>query len=238
MSERPGARIEQLHYTWAPRGAEGINKFQIAAISAGLKRAPLFSLLPELRRLCRYDHPPGAEGGPASFGWLDLREHRVAFLRVSVPGVEGRSGSFAAHLLVGDPAALPEPELASSFGAGFWWTGLTEEELDEIAAGKQDFELPPIDWEEALGTRVAPGADAVEPAGALARDLLSTAGGERLAVLDDGSAFGPALQVIGRRFPEALAGVSLSTYEVSPMFPFTVVGTPERPSGIEICELG
>jgi hypothetical protein len=237
MPEGPSTRIEQLHYAWAPRGAEGINQFQIAAISAGLKRAPLFALLPDLRRLCRYDHPPGAGDGPASFGWLDLREYRVAFLRVAVPGVEGRSGSFAAHLLVGDPASLPESEIASSFGAGFWWTGLTEEELDEIAAGKQDFELPPINWDEALETRVAPGADAVEPAGALARNLLSVAGSERLAVLDDDSVFGLALRVLGWRFPEALAGVSLSTYEVSPVFPFTVVGTPERPSGMQVCEL-
>jgi hypothetical protein len=237
MPERLSVGIEQLHYTWAPRGAEGINQFQIAAISAGLKRAPLFALLPDLRRLCRYDHPLGSEEGPASFGWLDLREHRVAFQRVAVPGVEGRSGSFAAHLLVGDPAALPEPEIASSFGAGFWWTGLTEEELDEIAAGKQDFELPPIDWDEALETRVEPGPEAVEPAGALARDLLSVAGSGRLAVLDDGSAFGPALRVLGRRFPDALTGFSLSTYEVSPVFPFTVIGTPERPSGMQVCEL-
>ncbi|HXR30640.1 MAG TPA: hypothetical protein VN752_05830 [Solirubrobacterales bacterium] len=238
MPEGPSAGIEQLHYTWAPRGAEGINQFQIAAISAGLKRAPLFALLPDLRRLCRYDHPPGGGEGPASFGWLDLREYRVAFLRVAVPGVDGRSGSFAAHLLVGSPASLPKAEIASSFGAGFWWTGLTEEELDEIAAGKQDFELPPINWDEALETRVAPGAAAVEPAGALARDLPSAAGSERLAVLDDGSVFGPALRVLGWRFPEALAEISLSTYEVSPVFPFTVVGTPERPSGMQVCDLG
>jgi hypothetical protein len=237
MPKGLGARIEQLYYTWAPRGAEGINQFQIAAISAGLKKAPLFALLPDLRRLCRYDHPPGAVEGPASFGWLDLRDRRVAFLRVAVPGVEGRSGSFAAHLLVGSPASLPEAEVASSFGAGFWWTGLTEEELDEIAAGKQDFELPPIDWEQALETRVEPGADAVEPAGALARDLLSMAGEKRLAVLDDGTAFGPALRVLGRRFPEALADVSLSTYEVASMFPFTVIGMPQRPPGMEVCDL-
>lgn len=236
MSEGFGGGIEQLHYTWAPHGAEGINQFQIAAISPGLKRPPLVSLLPDLRRLCRYDRPPGGEG-PASFGWLDLRGQRVAFLRVPVPGVDGRSGSFAAHLLVGRPAALPESEIASSFGAGFWWTGLTDEELDEIAAGKQDFELPSVDWDEALGTRVAPGADAVEAAGALARDLLSITGGERLAVLDDGGGFGAALRTLGWRFPAAFAGVSLSTYEVAPAFPFTVVGTPERPSGVRVCEL-
>jgi hypothetical protein len=230
--------IEQLYYTWAPRGAEGINQFQIAAISAGLKRPPLVPLLPDLRRLCRYDRPPGAEDGPASFGWLDLREHRVAFLRVPVPGVGGRSGSFAAHLLVGRPAALPEAEIASSFGAGFWWTGLTEGELDEIEAGKQDFELPAVDWDEALETRVAPGADAVEAAGALARDLLSMAGDERLAVLDDGAGFGSALRTLGRWLPQAFAGISLSTYEVAPAFPLTVIGTPERPSGMRVCELG
>jgi hypothetical protein len=231
------AAIEQLHYTWAPRGAEGINQFQIAAISAGLKQPPLVSLLPDLRRLCRYDHPPGGGDGPASFGWLDLHQHRVAFLRVAVPGVGERSGSFAAHLLVGDAASLPEAEIASSFGAGFWWTGLTDEELEGIADGKQDFELPPVDWSEALETRVEPAPDAVEPAGALARELLSLADGERLAVLDDGSWFGPALRVLGRRLPAALAGVSLSTYEGTPGFPFAVVGTPARPSGVRVCEL-
>ena len=56
-------------------------------------------------------------------------------------------------------------------------------------------------------------------------------------MLDDGSSFGPALRVLGRRFPDALTGFSLSTYEVTPVFPFTVIGTPERPSGMQVCEL-
>jgi hypothetical protein len=214
-----------------------MNQFQIAAISSGLKRPPLVSLLPELRRLCRYDRPPGAEYDPISFGWLDLRGHRVAFLRVPVAGIAGRSGSFAAHLLVGPQGSMAEGEIASSFGAGFWWTGLTERELEEIAGGKQDFELPLLDWDEALETRVEPDAEAEGPASVLARDLLSAAAGERLAVLDDQAAFGPALGLLGQRFPQAFDGISLSTWEIAPTFPLTVVGTPVRPSGMEVCDL-
>jgi hypothetical protein len=232
-----GRRIEQLHYTWAPRGAEGINRFQISGISAGLKRSPLVSLLPDLRRLCRYDRPRGANAkGPASFGWLDLQQHRVAFLRVPVPGTGGRSGSFAAHLLVGPPASLSPGEIASSFGAGFWWTGLTDGELDALAAGKRDFELPQLDWGEALETRV-PVGEVADAAGVLALDLLSLSDGERLAVLDDGAEFGPALRTLGWQFPQALGGISLSTFEAAPIFQFTVVGTSERPSRMRLCEL-
>jgi|GEM_PF-2894006 len=239
MSERrSGGTIEQLHYTWAPRGAEGMNQFQISAISAGLRQPPLARLLSDLRRLCRYDHPPSStEESPASFGWLDIQERRIAFLRVPTQRISGRSGNFAAHVLIGERAAMPAAEIATSFGAEFWWTGLTEAELEEIAAGKQDFELPPLDWDEALAMRVEPGADATEAAGRLASGLLSLADGERLAVVDRGSGFGSALRAIGWHFPEALGGISLSTYESVAVFPFTVVGTRERPAGMRICEL-
>jgi hypothetical protein len=234
---RDGSGIEQLYYTWAPRGAEGINRFQIAAISAGLKRPPLVSLMPDLRRFCRYDRPAGASEGPASFGWLDLRQHRVAFLRVPVPGTGGRSGSFAAHLLVGPIAALPAGEIASSFGAGFWWTGLTPAEHEEIANGKRDFGLPQLDWEEALRTRVASDADGVDTSGILLTDLLSRLDNERLVVHDDGTQFGPALRTVGRRCPDLLAGISLSTFEAAAVFPFTVVGSVQRRAGARVCEL-
>lgn len=239
MSEsRFGGMIEQLHYTWAPRGAEGMNQFQIAAISAGLRQPPLTRLLPDLRRLCRYDHPPGStEECPASFGWIDIQERRIAFSRVPAQRISGRSGNFAAHILVGERAAMPTAEIATSFEAGFWWTGLTDTELEEIAAGKQDFELPPLNWGEALATRAKPGADATEAAARLASGLLSLASGERLAVIDRDSGFGAALRALGWRFPAALDRISLSTYERTAAFPFTVVGTRERPTGMRICEL-
>ncbi len=230
--------IEQLHYTWAPRGAEGINQFQIAAISPGLKRAPLVSLLSDLRRLCRYDGPPGSEDGPASFGWLDLGQHRVVFLRVPVAGVGGRSGSFAAHLLVGDPAAMPAAEVATCFEAGFWWTGLTEAELEAIARGKDDFELSPLDWEAALKSRVGDSAGTDSAAETLIQGLLSKDGDGRLAVLDEEGRLGPALRVLGWRFPAAIAEVSFSTFETAPVFPFALLGTLDRPRGLEVCELG
>lgn len=234
---RDGDRIEQLHYTWAPRGAEGINRFQIAAISAGLKRPPLVSLMPDLRRLCRYDRPARGGDGPASFGWIDLRRHRVAFLRVPVAGTGGRSGSFAAHLIVGPTAALPEGEIASSHGARFWWTGLTAAELEEIANGKRNFELPPVNWDEVLRTRVAPDTEGIDAGGILVADLLSRSGNERLVVHDDGTRFGPALRAVGRRFPDLLTGVSLSTFEAPAVFPFTIIGSVQRPAGIRICDL-
>ena len=66
------APVEQLYYTWAPRGIEGRNRFQFAAASSGLRSGALVRLLSTIRKFCRYDPPNGGRkaesvtGGPTS----------------------------------------------------------------------------------------------------------------------------------------------------------------------------
>ena len=235
--------IEQLHYTWAPRGVEGINRFQIAAISPGLKKSAMARLMPAIRKICRYDRPkPEAATLPVSFGWFDHRGYRIAFSRVGLPRSAGKRAGFAAHVLVGPPAVLGEASIASTFGSSFWWTGLSERDHEEIAAGKRDFELPALGLEDVLADRIEDG-DAPRPAVlALGYGLLTLPAEGRLAVRDERGDFGPALRQLALRLPEALAGVSLSTYEGgSATFPFRVLGTARpgpRSRGCDLAEPG
>lgn len=220
------AVIEQLHYTWSPRGMEGINRFQICAMSAGLRSGSVRSVLPAVRKICRYDRPRrDRDANPVSFGWFDHRDHRIAFCRVRLPPARGKVGNFAAHVLVGPPAALRECDVASTFGASFWWRGDHAEDGDGPTYGPRDFELPMIDFDEALRTRLAIEDVESTPALALSHALLQLPADGRLAVTGDNDAFGRALRVIGHQLPEAFDGLSLSTYEGAPTFPFRVIGT-------------
>jgi len=230
--------LEQLHYTWTPRGVEGINRFQIAAISPGLKTGSMAPLLPAIRKICRYDRPKGGSDElPVSFGWLDHRDHRIAFCRVGLPRTEGRRGSFAAHVVVGRPDQLSEADVASTFGSPFWWTGLSVEEAAAIEAGGQDFDLPRVALEEMLANRVEPGGDDLTPVLTLAGGLLTLPTGKRLAVLDRREEFGPALRALSRQLPEALEGISLSTYEGAATFPFRVTGAMRPQPRLQQCDL-
>jgi hypothetical protein len=218
--------VEQLHYTWTPRGVEGANRFQIAAISAGLRSGQASAAMPMVRRLCSYEAPRGTSGdGPVSFGWLDHGEQRIAFHRVGLPPARGRPGNFAAHVLVGPPRALPEALIGRSFGSALWWRGATEEELEEIAAGKREFDLPAIDLEEAIGPGDAAPEEDHDAAMSLAHAVLTLPAERRLAVLAEGAPVGRAVRSLAELVPEALTGLSLSTYEGKPFFPFRVVGT-------------
>lgn len=237
MAEGP---IEQLHYTWARRGVEGRNRFQIAAISPGLKASAMASLLPAVRKICRYDRPRAdAERLPVSFGWFDHRGHRIAFCRVGLPRSPGKRGSFAAHVLVGPPERLGEADIASTFGSPFWWAGIDAEEDEESAAGERDFELPVLSVEDLLRGRIEPDGPPAPATLVLAHGLLTLPSDKRLAVLDEDGELGPALRLLARRLPEALTGISLSTYEGGvATFPFRVVGATRQTSRSLRCDLG
>jgi GTPase-associated protein 1 len=231
------ATLEQLHYTWTPRGVEGVNRFQIAAMSAGFKTS-LRPVLPVVRKICRYDRPKADRtANPTSFGWFDHRQHRIAFLRVGLPPIRGKVGNFAAHVLVGPPQVLREGELASTFGASFWWRGHSPEDLDQLASGTRDLELPLVDLDDVLATSLEPGTTPSPEALALAHALVSLPDDRRLAVTGSDDTFGAALRVIGWRLPEALEGRSLSTYEGTGTFPFRVVGTRNPTGRQELCSL-
>jgi hypothetical protein len=181
-------------------------------------------LLPAIRKLCRYDRPKLDDDRlPVSFGWLDHRHHRIGFRRIGLPPVWGRRASFAAHVVVADVEALTEADLASTFGSPFWWDGLDAEEF-EWAMDRDDFELPAIALAELLDRRLAPDESSIGPAMSLAHGLLTLPDGTRLAVVGEQDEFGAALRALAWHLPEALTGVSLSTYEGAATFPFRVFG--------------
>lgn len=182
-------------------------------------------LLPAIRKLCRYDRPKHtAERLPVSFGWLDHRHHLIGFQRIGLPSVKGRRASFAAHIVVAEAEALTEADIASTFGSDFWWSGLSADEFEAVADKKQ-LELPAITVEELLDGRVEDDASAPGATMSLAHELLTLPEATRLAVRDDEEEFGAALRVVSRQLPEALKGISLSTYEGAATFPFRVFGT-------------
>lgn len=219
----PGA-VEQLRYTWAPRGVEGVNRFQIAGMSAGFRSGEAAGALSLARSLCRYDPPRGNdEERPVSFGWADQGPYRVAFQRLALPAGTDRTGNFAAHLLVGSPETLPAAEIAAAFGSPLWWRGITAEERAEIADGKRDFELPVIELEELTATAPVPDRDE-EATMALLHRLLRLPTGERLAISSEGEALAWTLSSVARLLPEALAGLTASTYEGKPTYPFRLLG--------------
>lgn len=237
-----GSPIEQLHYTWARRGVEGVNRFQIAAISPGLTKAPLASLVPVLRKVCQYDRgsairpTPSAtlaeQQDPISFGWFDHRNVRVAFCRRSLPLLRGKVGNFAAHLLVGEPTAMAEGDLAQLFESSMWWTPAPEVDA-QSSESSACLQLLPLDLAEWTGGDSVEGSEPLEAVEALADSLLRLKPKARLAVLGDSWRFGRVLRMIGRICPEALTGISLSTFEATPPFPFRVIGSPTPRAGYE-----
>lgn len=233
------ASVEQLHYTWTPRGVEGANRFQIAAISPGFRSAETTGAMAMVRRLCSYEHSRDGSDPPVSFGWLDHEGFRMAFNRIGLPPARGRPGNFAAHILLGKPEALPEGLLGRSFGSSFWWRGSTEEELEAIASGRRSFELPPVDLEAELeaGANAEQAVDSVD-AGSLAHALFMLPEDGRLGVLAEGAAVGKAVRAVAYSLPEALTGITLSTYEGKRFFPFQVLGTTAPEPAMQTCALG
>lgn len=225
--------VEQLYYTWAPRGVEGVNQFQIAAISPGLKAGPATAAMPMVRRLCRYDRPrrQGADT-PVSFGWLEHEGYRIAFRRVGLPAEMGKRGNFAAHCLVARPPDLPEAAIAASFGAPFWWDGIGVDQQEEPG-----LELPAIGCAEITVDGYVPSAEETQAGIALAYHVFTKPPEARLSIVASAEDLGRALRVVARLAPEALAGLSLSTYEGHPVFPFDLIGSEATQPGLHGCSL-
>ena len=237
--------MEQLHYTWTPRGVEGVNRFQIAAISPGLMKGAMAALLPTIRKICQYDTRPDRSSAlygdlapkPISFGWFDHRDYRIAFSRVGLPAAKGKVGNFAAHAIAGPIAALPERELALRFGSSLWWIGPTTSDLAEIDAGRRDFALPRIELADYEPTAYDGSPDDSQAGDTLAYAFLTLPASSKLTVTGDSHAFGRGLLSVSHRCPEALEGLSLSTYEGTPTFPFRVVGALNPRPGHMVCVL-
>lgn len=226
------APVEQLHYTWAARGVEGTNRFQIAAMSPGLKSGPAAEAMPMIRRLCRYDPPRGAgDDLPVSFGWLDHESLRIAFRRVGLPAAMGKQGNFAAHLLVAPLDALPEAAVAALFGSPFWWDGPGEGEDDP------SLELPTIALDRVPVQEAKPEAEELRAGVALAYHVFTKPEDSRLAVTASAAEVGRAARALALIAPDALVGLSFSTYEGRRVFPFDLLGSEAPEPGMDSCAL-
>lgn len=204
-------RVEQLLYTWAPRGLEGSNRFQIAAASPGLsnRHAPLTATA---LKLCRYDSAglsASADDSPVSFGWADVGQSRFVFRRVYVGrDAYNRPGNFAAHVLAGPVAALPLVQVLGRFNSPAWWGGLRGEPANPGGLHLELLELPQM-----------PPGDTLPPASEeLVQDLtglLLAPNGRRtrLALAAEPSEVIAALAAVAAVLPELLDGVSASSYE-------------------------
>jgi hypothetical protein len=225
--------VEQLYYTWAPRGVEGINQFQVAAISPGLKAGPAMAAMPMVRRLCRYDRPRGQGADtPVSFGWLEHEGYRIAFRRVGLPAEMGKRGNFAAHCLVALTSDLSEAAIAASFGAPFWWDGIKVGQEEEPS-----LDLPAIGFAEITVEGHEPRAEETQAGIALAYHVFTKPPEARLSIAASAEDLGRALRVVAWLAPEALAGLSFSTYEGHPVFPFDLIGSEAPQPGLLSCSL-
>jgi hypothetical protein len=220
--------LEQLRYTWATRGVQGTNRLQIAGMSLGLRSGPLARQLPTLKRLCQYPQARHEGSRPISYGWLDSGGYRIVFCRRGLAPTAGKVGNFAAHLVIGDPRSLPEAAIAVRFESAFWWDGgrLADPAFSPDPAS---FELPPISLAD-----IAPAAEdgRDEPAGtsALCYALLNLGERDHLSVDPETCELGRSLRAIARSLPEALDGITFSTYENKPLIPFRVLGIATAPS--------
>jgi hypothetical protein len=215
--------LDQLYYTWAPHGVEGVNQFQVAAISSGLRSGATATAMPMIRRLCAYDPPRDTEQLPVSFGWLDHEGSRIAFHRVGLPLEVSSRGNFAGHFLVGPAEDLPEASIAGLFGAPFWWKGFDSESPEFQVDFEGDFELPQLRLDE-LPIADPPDEASVRAGQALLYRIFSHVPDARIAVTASADALGTAIRAAAQLAPEALGGLSFSTYEGEPIFPFDVVG--------------
>lgn len=212
--------MEQLLYTWAPRGVEGVNRFQIYAASPALKRAGMVGLLSVVRKVCRYDPPRGQGRFPISYGWFDYRDQRIVFCRQATAAGYSRQGNFAAHVLVGRATEAPEQDIALRYGSSTWWAGLA---ADSRPDQQEPATLEPVDL-TAIEMPARGGGCDDQAVDGLARALYEHQPPGQLVILDEQECFGPALRVVAEAYPHVLDGLTLSTYEGAPTVPFHVAG--------------
>lgn len=229
--------IDQLYYTWASRGVEGINRMQVVAMSEGLISGSTRLLLPMLKKVCRYNRPRDPDvPAPVSFGWFDYREHRIAFKRMPLPPRRGKVGNFAAHVLVAPCEELTPGMVAASSAAAVWWRGPSDEDPFMQSGPRQTFVLPTI-APQALRVDADFDADAAEAARPFLQALMTLGDRERLAVQGESELFTRCLAAIGSTLPDLLDDLSLSTFEPVPVVPFRVIAGAPRPTRSAMCSL-
>jgi hypothetical protein len=221
--------LEQVYYSWATKELGGRNQLQIVGLSEGLTRAPMLSVMPAVRRLCRFDFPAQKrQPQPISFGWFDFESFRLAFCRVALDAAP--AGNFSAHILVGSRDEVSESCIASLFASPFWWTG-------QALVGKYPtrpngmFEIPSV-TQDAI-PRVPSSESSLDPdaVDSLIHMLVTLGNDGKVAVNENSWVFGEQIRLIASECPVAFDGVSLSTYEDAPVFPFTIVGDQNRRAG-------
>ena len=220
--------IEQLHYTWAREGLQGLGRFQVTAASPGLTdlTSPTATLA---LRLCRFSTGGGHGEAPVSFGWIDARGLRFVFRRIAVTASNNRDqrpGNFAAHVIVGSTGELPLPRVLTSSPQPVWWDG------DEESTTR----LPALPLAPAL-LPLMPFHAAGEP------EVLDKHTREALVLLLERGFAGrvpagwaplvQAMSVCAKHIPEAVAGLgSFSSYEAGESAAwFALTGASPCPDG-------
>lgn len=126
-------QIEQLWYTWAPRGMEDIRGFQVYAATPGLmdvNGATFRAINPYLG----YDLPTGTnpsaatiENSPVCLAFIDAGNQRL-LLRKNFTGSDsaGRIGTYFIHLLTSLPANFTARDAINLWHSSFWQTTIPE----------------------------------------------------------------------------------------------------------------
>ena len=127
------AQIEQLWYTWAPRGMEDIRGFQVYAATSGLmdvNGATFRAINPYLG----YDLPTGTnpsaatrENSPVCLAFINAG-NQYLLLRKNFTGSDsaGRIGTYFIHLLTSLPANFTARDAISLWHSSFWQTSIPE----------------------------------------------------------------------------------------------------------------
>lgn len=218
--------LEQLRYTWAPQGLEGLARFQVVGTSAGLQdlRTPRARLALEL---CAYSPPSSPTTAEwVSFGWVDNKGDRYVFRRTPIGLDEiGRPGNFAAHVLVGPTADISAGVILRAFWSSQWWTG-------DLSDANQDWaRLPEVDLDVWGAAVVSPAKDPASVSLAVTT-MLRERGARVVLGVDPDTAVRAALRLADGA-PGLLGNGAFSTFERGKREPwFAVLGStgslPER----------
>jgi GTPase-associated protein 1, N-terminal domain type 2/GTPase-associated protein 1, middle domain len=217
--------VRQLHYTSCEDGLEGIQGFQVSAMTSGIPK-PLVELAV---RSSGYDAGPAlvdhlgdgdVSGFPVAFGYVANGDTAALFQsRYAGTDFTGRTGNYFAHALLLDD---PERDLAGLLPIDLWrspdWvdsrpsTGTELPALRGLQAGKA------ADAESTMRFLAEPGRlrdlrrllTAVQP-------LLATGRGRLVLTVPDDSAAAMWLAALSRSLPRALSlRVSFTTYTARP----------------------
>jgi hypothetical protein len=130
---------------------------------------------------------------------------------------------------------LREADVAASFGSSFWWLGPAVDAEDTNSV--PTLTLPSVEVAQLTADPVSEIGEQTADITSLSYALLSVPARERLSVTCAGGTFARALKTVAQVLPEALSGLSVSTYEGRPTLPFNVVGVTTTTPGRRTCDL-